>query len=95
MSNNLETYVLVRFSKRTGKIDTTLEAMGRALLEMWALQKRNTTKTKCSVIFNKTSGDIVYYVEGSDNFPKVRNKENLGNIEDFCPGLLAAVQDIK
>lgn len=85
----LDTYVLVRFSRRSGKIDTTLEGIGNAMLRMWALQ--NTTKTKDTIIFSKTTGDVVFYAEGTDSgFPSVSDI-GLGNIEDYCPGLLEAV----
>ena len=87
----LKEYVLVRFSKKTGKIDTTLEALGNATLKLWALQ--NTTKTKDTVIFAKDSGDIVEYYEGTGDFPKITKPDDkVKNIEDLCPGLLEAVQ---
>ena len=87
----MDKYILMRFSKKTGKIDTTLESLMSSMLEMWALQK--TTKTKDTVIFNKDTGEIVFYVEGTENaFPHVV-KDHVGNIEDLCPGLLRAVND--
>ena len=38
---DLHNYGLIRFSKKTGKIDTTMTAIGRGMIQMWALQ--NTT----------------------------------------------------
>lgn len=89
MNRKPETFVLVRFTRKSGRIDTTLEAVGNALLKLWAL--RNTTKTKDCIIFSKTTGQVVYYTEGTGNFPDVQDKD-LGNIEKYCPGLLAEIQ---
>ena len=86
----MEEYVLVRFSKKTGKIDIVMESITKSMLKLWALQ--NTTKTKDTIIFSEVTGDVVFYAEGTADFPEVK-KENLGNIEDYCKGLLAAVQD--
>lgn len=86
----MEEYVLARFSKKTGKIDTLHEGISAAMLKLWALQ--NTTKTKDTIIFSKVNGDVVFYAEGTADFPEVE-KENLGNIEDYCKGLLSYVQD--
>lgn len=64
-------YVLFRCSKKTGKVDTTMTALGRAMLEMWALQ--NTTKTKQCFVINGVTGRIVYATQGTANgFPKVK-----------------------
>ncbi len=79
-NNSLSICVLFRFSKKTGKIDTTMTAMGNALLKMWALQ--NTTKTKRTLVFNRDSGECLFAVEGTDNFPKVKKNVNM-NCEDF------------
>ena len=83
----METFVLVRFTRRTGKIDTTIECLGSARLKMWALH--NTTKSKDSIIFNKETGNVVIYVTGTGDFPKV--EKDCGNIEDYCKGLLEEV----
>ena len=88
----LEQSVLVRFSKKTGKIDTTLEGIGNAMMKLWALQ--NTPKTKECLIFSKVSGDVIAHCVGDESgFPKFfdGNKDDLGNIEDYCEGLLEAV----
>ena len=89
----LKTYCLVRFARRSGKIDATLEGLGSGMLRMWALQ--NTTKTKDTIIFEKDTGIVCWYYEGTGEFPKIMDyeKENLGNIEDYCQGLLEAVQE--
>ena len=85
----LDMHCLVRFNRRTGKIDTTLEAVGNAQLKMWALC--NCTKTKDIIIFHKDTGNCVMYLEGTADYPKIFEEE-LGNIESYCPGLLEALQ---
>ena len=84
----LDEHCLVRFSRKTGKIDTTLEALGTAQLKLWALS--HCPKTKDIVIFHKTTGNCIMYLEGTEDFPKIFEEE-LGNIESLCPGLLRAV----
>jgi hypothetical protein len=85
----LRTYCLVRFARRSGKIDTTLEGLGSGMLRLWALQ--NTTKTKDTIIFEKDTGKVCWYYEGTGDFPKI-DEDNLGHIDDYCPGFLAAMQ---
>ena len=80
MSNKLSLHVLFRFSQKTGKIDTTMTALGKGMLEMWALN--NTTKTKGCIVVERDSGEVVFTTQGTADFPKVK-KGNLGNIEDF------------
>lgn len=89
-----KTYVLCRFSRKSGKIDTTLEGLVESMLRLWALQ--NTTKTKDTIIFEKDTGTIVFYCEGTaSGFPEVTDIEtwHIKNIEQLCPGLLGAVND--
>ena len=67
----LHNYGLVRFSKKTGKIDTTMTALGKGLIQMWALQ--NTTKTKACVIVDiDERRPYAEYVGTADGFPKIR-----------------------
>lgn len=71
MSNALHNYGLVRFTKRTGKIDTTMTAIGKGLIQLWALQ--NTTKTKASVIIDLTERTVyAEYIGTPSGFPDVR-----------------------
>ena len=66
----LKEYVLVRASKKTGKVDMNLEAIGKAMLSLWALQ--NTPKNMMCVIAEKESGLILEkYIGTEDGFPKV------------------------
>lgn len=85
----IKTYCLVRFARKSGKIDTTLEGVGSGLLRMWALQ--NTTKTKDTIIFEKNTGYVCWYYEGTGDFPKIES-DDLGHINDYCDGLLEAIQ---
>lgn len=80
----LDVYVLMRGSKKTGKIDMTMTAMGKGLLQGWALQ--NTPKTKMCLIFNRRTGECVFATYGQDGgFPKVKKKgkDDMPNCDDF------------
>ena len=85
----LKTYCLVRFARKSGKIDMTLEGLGSGMLRLWALQ--NTAKTKDTIIFEKDTGNVCWYYEGTSGFPKIDDTD-LGHIDDYCPGMLVAVQ---
>lgn len=90
----METYVCMRFNRKTGKIDKTLEGLGCGMLELWALQN-TTAKSKDSIVFNKTTGEVIAYYTGTGGFPDVemtKRGADLGNIEDYCPGMLAELQ---
>lgn len=70
----LNNYGLVRFSKKTGKIDTTMTAIGKGLLQLWALQ--NTTKTKATVIIDIDERKISSeYIGTEDGFPEIHKTE--------------------
>ena len=83
-------FCLVKFHRNTGRICTSLEAEGFVKLLDWAI--RNTPKTKDTIIFSKENGDVVYCLEGTENGGPTLIQNNLGNIEDYCTGLLEAVQ---
>lgn len=85
----MKTFYLVRFSKKTGKIDTTMTALGCGLLNLWALQ--NTTKTKDTIIFDE-DGIIDAYYEGTADFPKAERGKG-EKIDKYCKGLLEAVKE--
>ena len=73
--NKLEKYGLVRFSKRTGKIDTTLTALGRGMIQMWALQ--NTPETKACIILNLDEREVfAEYIGTEDGFPIIHKNED-------------------
>ena len=68
---DLHNYGLIRFSKKTGKIDTTMTALGRGMIQLWALQ--NTTKTKATVIVDIDEREVfAEYVGTADGFPEIR-----------------------
>ena len=63
-------YAIFRFSKKTGKVDTTLSCGALSLAKLYALQ--NTTSTKNTIIIDAESGNVVFAVSGrKDGFPKV------------------------
>ena len=64
----MKTFYLVRFNRKTGKIDTTMTAYGKALLNYWALQ--NTTKTKDTIVFDE-DGYVTAYYEGTADFSTI------------------------
>ena len=86
---NNKIYCLVRFTRKSGKIDTTLEETGAKEIRLWAI--KNTTKTKDTIIFEKDTGIVTWYYEGTGDFPYIFDKD-LGYIDDYCPGLLAVIQ---
>lgn len=66
----LTIHVLFRYSKKTGKIDTTMTGLGSAQMQWWALN--NTTKTKGCLVVERDTGKVVFATEGtSDGFPQV------------------------
>lgn len=68
--SELHNYGLVRFSKKTGKIDTTMTAIGKGLIQLWALQ--NTTKTKACIIVDIDERMVVFeYIGTADGFPEI------------------------
>ena len=70
IGEKLHQYGLVRFSKKTGKIDTSLTATGKGLMQLWALQ--NTTKTKACFILDLTDKvPVACYIGTADGFPKI------------------------
>lgn len=83
----------VRFNRKSGKIDKTLEGLGNALLRLWALQN-TTAKSKDTIIFDE-DGRVLAYYEGTGDFPNVtdyiRTHEYV-HIDNFCEGLLEAVK---
>ena len=87
----IKTYCLVRFARKSGKIDKTLEGMGSGMLRLWALQ--NTTKTKDTIICEKDTGKVCWYYEGTGDFPKIEDTD-LGHIDDYCPGLHSVLQEV-
>ena len=93
MNTPLKRYFLVRFNRKSGKIDTTLTGLGNGMLQMWALQNTQA-KTKDTIIFDEDGLTHSYY-EGTGDFPNI-TKYKLGeqpHIDTFCQGLLEAVKE--
>ena len=91
--DNLAPCMLVRFSKKTGKVDICMDALGHALLDLWGLQ--NTTKAKATFVFEKSSGMILAkYLGTADGFPECEfPTDPTDNIEDYCPGFLSVMRE--
>lgn len=87
--DNLGVYVLFRSSQKTGKIDLTMTAKGKALLQLYAMQ--NTTPTKQIMIFERSTGNLVFATKGrKGNLPQVRKSKvdgDLGVCDDYGIGL--------
>jgi len=67
---DIKKYGLVRYSKKTGRVDKAMTALGCGLLQLWGLQ--NTTKTKETIVFELDTGLIrARYSGTADGFPKV------------------------
>ena len=90
---DLKTYYLVRFNRRTGKIDKTMSALGKGLIQYWALM--NTQKKSQDTVIFDEDGWIVAYYTGTGDFPEVQKfGENEGDhIDSLCEGLLEAVKN--
>lgn len=89
--NRLTPCTAIRFSKKTGKIDTTLTGIGYAMLNLWGLQ--NTTKTKETLVFETNTGLVIaHYIGSSEGMPEVEWGKDLENIEDYAEGILEALK---
>ena len=92
MDKSLKTYYLVRFNRRTGKIDTSMEALGCALLRLWALN--NTTKTSQVTFIFDEDGFLDWTFSGKTNdFPTVKKIDGAEHIDSYCEGLLEAMKE--
>lgn len=71
--SELHNYGLVRFSKKTGKIDMSMTAIGKGMIQAWALQ--NTPKTKACVIVDIDERKVVCeFIGTADGFPEIRRE---------------------
>lgn len=87
----MEPCACVIFTRNTGKIRKCLDTQaGYAMLVSYAYQ--TITGAQDAIIFFKNDGKVIKYIEGrKDGIPEVY-KEDLGYIDDYCPGLLAEIQ---
>lgn len=76
----MDVHVLFRFSKKTGKIDTTMTGVTSGLMMMWAMN--NTTKSKMTLIFNRNTGRCIFSATGTENLPKIE-KGDLGMCTEY------------
>ena len=65
-------YVLLRSSKKTGKVDTCMTGITKSMMQLWAMQ--NTTKTKRTLIFDRNTGLCIMDVEGNPDGMPIINK---------------------
>ena len=73
--SELHNFGLIRFSKKTGKIDMTMTALGKGMIQLWALQ--NTPKTKVCVIVNiDERRTVAEYIGTNDGFPEIHKEED-------------------
>lgn len=83
----------VLFNRKTGKIVKSLEGVSSAMLKLFALQG-NVSSTRDYVVFNSTTGTIVFYCEGKKNdSPTIYRDMEGRNIEEICAGLLDAMNE--
>ena len=89
----METFYGVLFNRKNGKIIKTLSGVSSAILKMFGLQG-NVSSTRDYVVFSGSTGEITFYCEGNKNdFPTVY-KDMVGkNINEFCEGLLEALNE--
>lgn len=85
----------VLFNRKTGKIVKSLEGHSSAMLKLFGMNNRNVSATRDFVVFDATTGEIVFYCEGKkDDFPTICRDMEGKNINDFCEGLLDAMNEI-
>ena len=82
-------YASVLFYRTTGKITRTLDSDEVEPLISYA--KETTSKTRDSIVFSKKTGEVIMYFTGST---QTEENGNLGHIDEYCPGLLEAVNQV-
>lgn len=83
-------YVLLRASKRTGKVNKCMTGITSALMAMWALN--NTPKTMITLIIERDTGRIEYCFTGTaDGMPK---KEDL-KPDAHCTDMGISLEDLQ
>ena len=88
--SELHNYGLIRCSKKTGKIDTTMTAIGKGMIQLWALQ--NTTKTKvCVIVDIDERCTVAEYIGTEHGFPKIHKDKD--EFEYNLPDELYAIFD--
>jgi len=83
----------VLFQRKSGKIVKCIEGVSSALLKMYALQG-NVSATRDYVVFNGTTGEIVFYCEGKKgDSPTICRDMESKNIDELCAGLREAIAE--
>lgn len=73
--STLHNYGLARFNKKDGSIDTVMTAIGKGLIQMWALQ--NTPNGQVCTVVDIDERQVVAEYEGTtDGFPAIRKDPN-------------------
>lgn len=81
----------VLFNRKSGKVVKTLEGVSSAMLKLFALQG-NVSSARDYVVFNGTTGTIVFYCEGKKNdSPTICRDMEGKNINELAEGLLDAL----
>lgn len=94
MEKKFDKMAMVVFQRASGKIVTTMTAMGTAMFRLWALN--NLTKSRDAIVFSLIDGEVQYYIEGKGKgeVPDITKIEDLKYkyVDDYCAGLLAVAQ---
>lgn len=73
--SDLHYYGLVRFNKKTMKIDTTMTALGKGMIKLWGLQNTGQGQA-CIVVDIDERQTIVEYIGTNEGFPEVHSTSN-------------------
>lgn len=93
MTDFSKVFVLMKFKKKTGVCNYVCTAMGKALLELYALQ--NTKSSEMTFVFERESGKIVFSALGSKSgFPEVRKLSDKTNDLGTCEDLGLSLEDL-
>lgn len=83
-------YILLRASKRTGKVNKCMTGITPALMKMWGLQ--NTRKNDITLIIERDTGRIIEVFTGTpDGYPK---RENIKD-DAHCTDMGIALEDLQ
>ena len=78
----MESYKMIIFTKKTGKMVKAIESGSKAMLSLYALQ--NLTKTRAAIIIDESGEVIDCYVGNESGFPKKMDS-------DYCKAIKITV----
>ena len=78
--DQLKEHVLLRASKKTGKVVTCLTGIGSGMMKLWGLQ--NTTRSKRTIIIERESGKVIAEFEGAAGGPEIK-RGDLGRCDEY------------